>query len=102
MLLIRCPHCGPRAGAEFTFERPEESIVPLDATPEAAAERLFTRDNPRGRSAAAGVASRGTIDSSGRSAELWRHAYGCCAWLRVERDTATHAIAATALWSPAP
>jgi heterotetrameric sarcosine oxidase delta subunit len=85
MLLIRCPHCGPRAGAEFTFERPEESIVPLDATPEAAAERLFTRDNPRGR-----------------SAELWRHAYGCRAWLRVERDTATHAIAATALWSPAP
>ena len=41
MLLITCPHCGPRAGAEFTFERPAESIVRLDATPEAAAERLF-------------------------------------------------------------
>ncbi len=85
MLLIRCPHCGPRAGAEFAFERPEEAIVPLDATPEAAAQHLFTRDNPRGR-----------------SSELWRHAYGCRAWLRVERDTATHAIAATALWGHEP
>jgi sarcosine oxidase subunit delta len=82
MLLITCPHCGPRAGAEFTFERPAESIVRLDATPEAATERLFTRENPRGR-----------------SPELWRHAYGCRAWLRVERDTATHEIATTALWS---
>jgi heterotetrameric sarcosine oxidase delta subunit len=84
MLLITCPYCGPRALAEFAFERPAESIAPLDATPEAAAQRLYTRENPRGR-----------------SSELWRHAYGCRAWLRVERDTATHEIAATTLWSEA-
>jgi len=82
MLLITCPYCGPRSVAEFAFERPAESIARLDATPEAAAERLYTRENPRGR-----------------SSELWRHAYGCRAWLRIERDTATHEIAETALWS---
>jgi sarcosine oxidase subunit delta len=84
MLLIRCPNCGPRSGAEFTFERPVESIVALDAAPEAAMRSLYTRENPRGR-----------------SSELWRHAYGCRDWLRVERDTATHEIFETALWSEA-
>ncbi len=81
MLLIPCPHCGPRSGAEFTFERPVESIVPLDAAPEAAMRRLYTRDNPRGP-----------------SLELWRHAYGCRAWLTIERDTATHVIASAKLF----
>jgi sarcosine oxidase subunit delta len=81
MLLIACPCCGPRALAEFTFERPMESIVPLDAAPEEAMRRLYTRDNPRGL-----------------SWELWRHAYGCRAWLKLNRDTATHEIAETALY----
>jgi sarcosine oxidase subunit delta len=75
VLLIPCPHCGPRALAEFSFERPLESIVPPDASTEAAVERLFTRENPRGP-----------------SWELWRHAFGCRAWLKIRRDTATHAI----------
>ena len=75
MLLIPCPHCGPRALAEFTFERPVESIAPLDAATEEAVARLYTRENPRGP-----------------SLELWRHAYGCRAWLRIVRDTATHAL----------
>jgi sarcosine oxidase subunit delta len=80
MLLIPCPHCGPRALAEFTFERPVESIIALDATPQDAMARLYTRDNPRGP-----------------SRELWRHAYGCRAWLTLTRDTATHAIADVAM-----
>jgi sarcosine oxidase subunit delta len=75
MLLISCPYCGPRAGAEFTFERPMESIFPLDATPETATERLYTRDNIKGP-----------------SWELWRHAYGCRAWVKVLRDTGTHEV----------
>jgi sarcosine oxidase subunit delta len=81
MLLIDCPHCGPRALAEFTFERPIGSIVTLEASPEEAMQRLYTRDNPRGL-----------------SWELWRHAYGCRAWLKLNRDTATHEIAETALY----
>ncbi len=81
MLMIRCPHCGPRSGAEFTFERPIESIIPLDASPEDATRLLYTRENPRGA-----------------SWELWRHAYGCRTWLKLNRDTATHEIAETALF----
>jgi sarcosine oxidase subunit delta len=75
MFLIACPYCGPRSGAEFTFERPMESIVPLDASPDAAVQRLYTRDNLRGP-----------------SWELWRHAYGCRAWIKLLRDTGTHEI----------
>ncbi len=85
MLLIHCPHCGPRAGAEFAFERPVEAIVPLDAVPEEAMARLYTRENPRGP-----------------SWELWRHAHGCRAWIRVLRDTATHEILQTAAWGHEP
>jgi sarcosine oxidase subunit delta len=81
MLLIVCPYCGPRAGAEFAFERPIESIVHLDASPEEAMRRLYTRDNPRGP-----------------SWELWRHAHGCGVWLKLHRDTATHEIAAAELF----
>jgi len=81
MLLINCPYCGPRSGAEFTFERPIQSVVALDASPTQANQRLFTRDNPRGA-----------------SWELWRHAYGCRAWLRLNRDTATHEIAETVVF----
>ena len=80
MLLIACPHCGSRALAEFTFERPMESIVALDAAPDQALRKLYTRENPRGP-----------------SWELWRHAYGCRAWLKLHRDTATHQILEVAL-----
>jgi sarcosine oxidase subunit delta len=85
MLLIACPLCGPRAGAEFTFERPVESILPLTACTEEATERLFTRDNPRGP-----------------SAELWRHAYGCRAWIVLTRNTSTHDITDIRLFEPPP
>jgi sarcosine oxidase subunit delta len=80
-MLILCSYCGPRDLAEFSFERPIESIVALDAPVEEAVRALFTRDNPRGR-----------------SWELWRHAYGCRAWLKLERDTATHEIAEAILF----
>ncbi len=82
MLLITCPHCGPRAQAEFTFERPVETIVAIDASTANLVEKLYTRTNPRGA-----------------SVELWRHARGCRAWLRIERNTVTHVIAATSLWA---
>ncbi len=80
-MLIACPYCGPRDLAEFTFERPVESIVAIDAPVHIAMRALFTRENPRGA-----------------SAELWRHAYGCRGWLRVQRDTGTHEITDVALY----
>ena len=78
---ITCPICGERGVAEFvyggdaTIERP-----PLDAPVEDWQRAIYARENPRGS-----------------HAEYWQHAHGCRAWLRVERDTASHAIASVAL-----
>ncbi len=36
---------------------------------------------------------------AGATRELWRHENGCGAWLVVERDTLTHAIAGSRLAS---
>ena len=75
MMLITCPHCGPRAQAEFTYERTADSVVQPDADPTPAMEQLFTRANPR------------DLDD-----ELWRHTFGCRGWLVMTRHRATHAI----------
>ena len=85
MLLIPCPHCGPRAQAEFVFERPVETIFAVDTPTSEVVEKLYTRTNPRGV-----------------SAELWRHSRGCRAWLRIDRNTVTHVITAVSLWDVRP
>ena len=77
MLLIECPHCGPRAQVEFAYERTVDAIVQPDADPAEAMATLFTRANPRG------------LDE-----ELWRHTYGCRAWLAMTRHRVTHEITA--------
>jgi heterotetrameric sarcosine oxidase delta subunit len=75
MLLIPCPHCGPRIQEEFAYERSMDSVVRLDDTPEAAMAALYTRANPRGE-----------------DVEIWSHAHGCGQWLRLTRDRISHAI----------
>ena len=75
MMQFICPHCGPRAQAEFVYERTVDSVVALDASPEDAMEALFTRSNSRG------------VDD-----EIWRHTYGCRAWMVVSRDRVTNEI----------
>lgn len=77
MLRIACPYCGRRAQAEFAFERALDAILPLDATPQAAVEHLYARENPKGW-----------------SWELWRHTAGCGAWLKLHRHSVTHQVAA--------
>ena len=77
MLLIDCPHCGPRAQVEFAYERTVDSVVQPDAPAAEAMERLFTRANPRG------------LDD-----EIWRHSFGCRAWLVLTRHRVTHEITA--------
>ncbi len=72
---IICPHCGPRAQSEFVYERTVDSVVTLDATSDDAMETLFTRNNPRGR-----------------DDEIWRHTYGCRAWIVMTRHRVTHEI----------
>ena len=77
MMQFACPHCGPRAQAEFVYERTVDSVVALDASPEDAMRTLFTRTNPRG------------VDD-----EIWRHTYGCRAWMVITRHRVTNEIRA--------
>ena len=75
MLLITCPHCGPRDETEFTYGG--EAGVPYPEDPDALsdeewAQYLFVRANPRGE-----------------HAERWCHSSGCRRWLHVVRDTVT-------------
>jgi sarcosine oxidase subunit delta len=81
MLLIACPHCGPRAQSEFAYDRTLYAVVPLAATPDDAVKALYSRANPRGW-----------------SDELWHHRFGCRQWLVVRRHTVTHAIEAVRQW----
>jgi sarcosine oxidase, subunit delta len=75
MLLITCPHCGPRDETEFTYGGEAGVAYPSDPdalTDEEWAEYLFVRANPRGA-----------------HAERWCHASGCRRWFDVVRDTVT-------------
>lgn len=83
MLLIPCPHCGARAQAEFVYERTMDSVVRIGAEPDDAMETLFTRTNPRGE-----------------DEELWRHSFGCRAWMVVTRNRVTNAILAVRAIGP--
>jgi heterotetrameric sarcosine oxidase delta subunit len=83
MMQIPCPHCGPRAQAEFVYERTVDSVGPLNAAPEEAMKTLFTRTNPRG------------LDD-----EIWRHTYGCRAWMVITRHRVTNEITAVRAVGP--
>jgi heterotetrameric sarcosine oxidase delta subunit len=80
MLLIACPWCGAREEGEFADGGDATVARPDPATADEAAWHayIYLRDNPKGP-----------------HAELWYHAAGCRQWLRVVRDTATHAILET-------
>lgn len=75
MMQISCPHCGPRAQTEFVYERTVDSVVQLNAAPTEAMQILFARTNPRG------------FDE-----EIWRHTYGCRAWMVITRHRVTNEI----------
>jgi sarcosine oxidase, subunit delta len=78
MLLIPCPHCGPRDETEFRYGGEAGIVRPKD--PEALSdaqwgEFLFMRGNPKG-------AFR----------ERWVHIHGCRRWFTLTRSTVTHAF----------
>ena len=83
MMQIPCPHCGPRDQAEFVYERALESVIIPGVDDDAAMERLYTRTNPRGS-----------------DEELWRHTFGCRAWLALTRHRVTHQITAVRAVGP--
>jgi methylglutamate dehydrogenase subunit B len=76
---IRCPFCGERERAEFTYlgdanaRRP--NLQAADNTMQFV-DAVYLRDNP-----------------AGPHEELWYHLSGCRSWLRVIRNTRTHEIA---------
>lgn len=72
MLIIPCPHCGPRDEGEFTYGGPARAVS-LCADTEASQQTLYKGINPRGP-----------------LRELWFHSSGCEQWITVTRDTATH------------
>ena len=89
MILIHCPHCGPRDHTEFSYMGDGTLKRPDDKDPSVPLERWFDyvylRDNPRGP-----------------HTELWQHGSGCRAFVVVRRDTLTHAIEWTALPGETP
>lgn len=75
MLLINCPHCGPRNSNEFNFQG---EIVPRpspDSDEATWRDYLYMRDN-----------------ASGWQTERWFHVSGCRRFLNVERHTATNEV----------
>jgi heterotetrameric sarcosine oxidase delta subunit len=76
MLLITCPHCGPRNDDEFSFKGEVVPRPPVEAA-ESGTWRayLYMRRNV-----------------SGWQVERWFHVSGCRRFLEVERNTATNEI----------
>ncbi len=81
MLLIPCPHCGPRPELEFRYggqahiARPQNPAALSDGE---WADFLYLRDNERGV-----------------HAERWRHVHGCARFFNMLRDTTTDRILTT-------
>ena len=83
MLLIPCPHCGPRDATEFTYGGDANVRRPADPaalSDEQWAEYVYMRDNPRGE-----------------HSEWWQHSFGCRRWITVRRNTYTHDITTAGL-----
>jgi sarcosine oxidase subunit delta len=79
---LTCPLCGERDLREFTYLGHETYLArpERDAPPEDWDAYLHLREN-----------------AAGPIRDLWQHSAGCAAWLLVERDTVTHAIASVRL-----
>ena len=76
MILLPCPHCGPRNASEFRYLG-ETKDRPDPATTDPAEWRayLYTKTN-----------------SAGWTSETWLHALGCRAFFTAERHTVTNEI----------
>ncbi len=79
---LTCPICGERDLREFGCRGSAKLLARPDGDAGAAAfhDYLYLREN-----------------AAGPNAELWQHEGGCRAWLRVVRDTRSHAVLEVAL-----
>jgi sarcosine oxidase subunit delta len=81
MLLIHCPHCGPRPENEFRYAGEAHIARPLkpaELSDEAWADYLYMRSNPKGT-----------------HYERWRHIHGCACFFNAVRDTVSDRILVT-------
>jgi len=76
MILIPCPHCGPRNASEYHYVG-EQRTRPDPATCDPAGWRsyLYMRTN-----------------AAGWVTETWLHRAGCRRYLTVQRDTVTNEV----------
>jgi heterotetrameric sarcosine oxidase delta subunit len=77
---IPCLFCGERDSSEFAYYGDANAMRPDPNAPDAPErffEAVYLRDNP-----------------AGPHEELWYHTFGCRSWLKVLRDTRTHAMLA--------
>ena len=84
---IPCPYCGDRDLTEFTYLGDAAFVRPDPFAPDAPRrfhDAVYLRDNP-----------------AGPFEELWYHGAGCRSWLKVTRDTRTHAVLAVRFAAPA-
>lgn len=80
MLVIVCPHCGPRNSDEFTFGGEVHARPDPSATDQTQwRSYLYVRDNV-----------------SGWVSERWFHASGCRRFLTIERHTVSNEIRSVA------
>ena len=81
MMLVPCPHCGPRNAAEFRYLGEEKARPdPNRAGPAEWRAYLYLQRNP-----------------AGWTTETWFHDSGCRAFFTVERHTVTNEIRAAHL-----
>ena len=74
MILVPCPHCGPRNASEFRYLGEEHSRPdPTTTTPSEWRDYLYVKQNP-----------------AGWTTETWLHALGCRAFFKAERHTVTN------------
>ena len=76
MILLPCPHCGPRNASEFRYFG-EEKHRPNPAAATLAEWRayLYVKKNP-----------------AGWTTETWFHAFGCRAFFTAERNAVTNEV----------
>jgi len=75
---LTCPYCGERDAQEFVTRGAAVGPRPDPAAPDALRQfhdYVHLRANP-----------------AGISVEYWYHAAGCRSWLRLTRDTRSHAV----------
>ena len=86
MMLLSCPHCGPRDETEFVCGGTTHIARPaLGASDAEWGEYLYFRDNPQGL-----------------HRERWCHVFGCRQWFNVERHTLTHEVVSVYAMGAAP